>query len=159
MTATQTATFTIEGVNDAPGPGADSYETSEGATLTATAGANGLLDVTDPEGDPVTLSTTLVTNVANGALSISADGSFEYTPGDGFVGTDTFVYQLSDDNGATSTATAQISSRAIRGHGSLSAMPVRPMKTRRCRSMRAPERLPMMRTRTNSIRVTCRLRR
>ncbi|MDZ7685623.1 MAG: Ig-like domain-containing protein [Gammaproteobacteria bacterium] len=109
MTADQTATSTIEGVNDAPGSGADSHETSEGATLTVTAGDNGLLDnVTDPEGDPVTLSTTLVTNVANGALSISADGSFEYTPGDDFVGTDTFVYQLSDDNGATSTATAQI---------------------------------------------------
>ena len=37
---------------------------------------------------------TLVTNVSHGTLSLYGDGSFTYTPAPGFVGTDTFTYQL-----------------------------------------------------------------
>jgi hypothetical protein len=36
------------------------------------------------------------------SLSVAADGSFFYTPGPGFTGSDTFVYQAVDEDGAPS---------------------------------------------------------
>ena len=48
----------------------------------------------DPDGGPLTA--VLVTGVTNGFLTLNPDGSFVYQPNAGFVGTDTFVYQVDD---------------------------------------------------------------
>src|SRR5207237_7034740 len=48
----------------------------------------------DPDGDA--LSAVLATFPAHGTLTLNADGSFAYTPYEGFVGTDGFTYRASD---------------------------------------------------------------
>jgi hypothetical protein len=49
---------------------------------------------TDEDGDE--LSAILITDVTNGSLMLNEDGSFIYTPLEGFVGTDSFEYHASD---------------------------------------------------------------
>ena len=48
----------------------------------------------DPDGDPI--SAVLVSNVSNGILNLSADGSFTYDPDPGFSGSDSFTYHAND---------------------------------------------------------------
>ncbi|MBA3527937.1 MAG: Ig-like domain-containing protein, partial [Propionibacteriaceae bacterium] len=48
----------------------------------------------DPDGDP--LAAVLVTGVTNGFLTLNPDGSLTYQPNAGFVGIDTFDYQVDD---------------------------------------------------------------
>ena len=48
----------------------------------------------DPDGDPLVY--TLLQNVASGNVKLSASGSFTYSPLPGFIGIDTFRYQVSD---------------------------------------------------------------
>ncbi|NNC50249.1 MAG: tandem-95 repeat protein, partial [Flaviramulus sp.] len=59
--------------------------------------SNVLDNDTDPEGDTQTVNTTPVDDVDNGTLILNADGTFTYTPNDGFTGTDSFVYSVCDD--------------------------------------------------------------
>jgi VCBS repeat-containing protein len=49
---------------------------------------------TDVDGDPLTYS--VVTNVANGLLTFNPDGSFSYTPNNGFSGHDSFTFKAND---------------------------------------------------------------
>lgn len=44
----------------------------------------------------------------NGAVSISADGHFEYVPDPDYSGSDTFTYQVTDDAGNSATATVSV---------------------------------------------------
>ncbi len=61
----------------------------------------------DPEGD--SLSVTEVTQGANGSVAIEPDGlSVTYTPDAGFIGSDNFMYTVSDGNGGTATASVSI---------------------------------------------------
>ena len=52
----------------------------------------------DNESDDV-ISVTLVDDVLHGALTLNADGSFTYTPSEGFSGQDSFSYRVSDEHG------------------------------------------------------------
>lgn len=54
----------------------------------------------DPDGDP--LQAILLTEPANGSLSLSADGSVVYVPDNGFTGEDTFTYFAVDPLGLQS---------------------------------------------------------
>lgn len=54
----------------------------------------------DPDGDP--LSAVLASGPANGTLALNANGSFTYTPGADFYGTDGFSYKARDGAGAES---------------------------------------------------------
>jgi hypothetical protein len=49
---------------------------------------------TDEDGDA--LSVLLITDVSNGSLTLNEDGSFIYTPSEGFVGTASFEYRATD---------------------------------------------------------------
>ena len=68
------------------------YITEPGIGLTIDA-AHGLL-VNDLNGSPTpgTLTATLLTVPSHGQLQLATDGSFTYTPVQGFVGVDTFTY-------------------------------------------------------------------
>ena len=57
--------------------------------------ANGVL-ANDTDENEDELTATLVTGVSNGSLTLSADGSFEYTPESGFEGVDSFTYRAED---------------------------------------------------------------
>ena len=61
----------------------------------------------DIDGDAISLITTPVTPPSNGTVTLSADGSFTYTPNTGFRGDDSFTYDISDGD-LTDNATASI---------------------------------------------------
>ncbi len=67
-----------------------------------------LANDTDPEGQTLTVGTPRPqTAPSNGTVSLSADGSFTYTPTAGFSGSDSFTYSVTDGF-ASSTATVTI---------------------------------------------------
>ncbi|WP_263146729.1 Ig-like domain-containing protein [Pseudomonas sp. RIT-PI-AD] len=90
-------TFTLTVTNPPPTTGDSSVDLAANGTYT------GQLLATDPDGDALTFST--LQGPANGTLTLNADGSFTYVPSTGFSGTDSFVYQVRDADGATATAT------------------------------------------------------
>ena len=90
-------TITITPQNDAPIAIDDVFATNEGATLAVCVAAN------DTEGDgPSTYS--LAVDAMHGALALSSDGSFSYTPTAGFSGSDSFEYDLTDVDNELSSA-------------------------------------------------------
>jgi len=74
---------------------------------------NVLTNDSDPEGDTQLVNTTVtpVSGPSNGTLVINPDGTFEYTPGPGFLGTDQFIYEVCDSQNpaACDQATVYIS--------------------------------------------------
>jgi VCBS repeat-containing protein len=99
-TATQTVTVTVTGTNDAPVAEAAQASGNEGTTI------SGQLTASDIDYD--TLSFALVTGPAKGTVLINADGSFVFTPLADFKGDDVFSYSVTDEYGATSTATVSV---------------------------------------------------
>ncbi|MFZ3070127.1 MAG: ExeM/NucH family extracellular endonuclease [Anaerolineaceae bacterium] len=81
-------------VNDAPMAIDDTYNTPEDTILTVAAEQGVLANDYDIEGSPLTI--TLVSDVANGTLTLNADGSFSYTPDENFYGGDGFTYKVYD---------------------------------------------------------------
>lgn len=102
-----TATINLIDENEsAPIANSDSYSVNEGETLITTS-ANGVLaNDTDAEGDELTAE--LVSDVSNGTLSLSTDGSFTYSPDNAFVGTDSFTYEASDGDFSSASVTVTI---------------------------------------------------
>ena len=87
---TATVTITVNAINDAPVAVDDNYSVNEGNTL--------MNDVTtnDTDVDGPMTNITLVTDVANGTLTLNPDGTFSYTPNGAFNGTDSFTYSYCD---------------------------------------------------------------
>jgi len=82
----------------------DSYTVSENSTLIVA--SSGILEndqILDGGG-----SAALISSTVNGVLALEADGSFVYTPTAGFVGADSFVYEVSDVDGDTAQAVVTI---------------------------------------------------
>lgn len=99
------ATVTIEVVEGTPLATADSYSVQQGQTLIVA--VPGLLaNDSDPNGDPVVAE--LLTQAANGSVTLASDGSFTYTPNAGYAGTDSFTYRISDGFGGTDEAVVTI---------------------------------------------------
>jgi VCBS repeat-containing protein len=65
-----------------------------------------LANDTDPDGDPLSLSST--TQGAHGATGIFDSGTLGYTPFPGFTGDDTFTYTMTDGRGGSATATVRV---------------------------------------------------
>jgi VCBS repeat-containing protein len=103
---TATVTITIDPVNDPPVANDDYYTTDEDTTLIVP--EPGILENdTDLENDP--LSSVLVGGVSHGNLIFYGNGSFKYTPDNGFVGTDSFTYRAFDGSVVSNIATAYLS--------------------------------------------------
>ena len=80
--------------NDIPIANEDFYSTPVNTILNISAEEGVLANDMDADGDELTA--TLVEDVTNGTLQLNPDGSFVYTPNDGFIGDDTFVYYVFD---------------------------------------------------------------
>ena len=97
-----TVTLTVDTPPVVPNPTATVEHNNASATTHSVP-----LDMTasDLDGDPLTY--TVVSGPAAGTLA-RTDSQFTYTPGVGFVGTDSFVVRVNDDHGGISTGTATI---------------------------------------------------
>ena len=100
-----TVSIMVTPVNDAPSAQADAATTLKNTAVNVTVLAN---DV-DVEGDQ--LSVTTVTPPANGTVSVAGNGVINYRPRNGFTGTDSFTYTVSDAHGGTSAATVTVDVR------------------------------------------------
>ncbi|MES2629649.1 MAG: Ig-like domain-containing protein, partial [Bacteroidota bacterium] len=102
-------TFIVGPGNDVPVAANDTFTTTEDVTLTIA--APGVLandtDADDPAGQN-NLAAILVSGPSLGTLLLNADGSFTYVPNHDANGTDTFTYNATDANGATSLAAVTI---------------------------------------------------
>ncbi len=63
----------------------------------------------DLPGDALTVNTTPVSGPSSGSLVLNADGTFTYTHNGSATGTDSFVYEITDAEGASDTASVTIS--------------------------------------------------
>ena len=99
-TVTDTFTWTVTN----PGPIAtdDNFTTNEDTVVDADVSSND----NDSDGDNLTFIQT--SNPTNGTVIFGTDGSFSYTPGTDFFGTDSFNYEVIDADGAIATATVTI---------------------------------------------------
>ncbi|MFE2728710.1 FG-GAP-like repeat-containing protein [Kitasatospora sp. NPDC059327] len=78
-----------------------------GADTALVVGAPGVLgDDTDPDGN--TLTASVVTGPAHGTLTLAPDGSFDYRPTGGYVGSDSFTYKATDGTDESNVATVTI---------------------------------------------------
>ncbi|MEM1096402.1 MAG: Ig-like domain-containing protein, partial [Bacteroidota bacterium] len=97
---TATVTVTITAVNDAPVALADLSST----TLDTPVTINVLANDTDVDGTLDVATVSVVSAPSSGAAIVNADGTIQYAPTQGFLGTDTFQYTVNDDSGATSNS-------------------------------------------------------
>ncbi|MEE8471513.1 MAG: Ig-like domain-containing protein [Dehalococcoidia bacterium] len=101
----QTAVVITTIANQPPVAVDDAYTAYEDITLTVT--APGVLgNDSDPDNGAVTA--LLESGPSNGTLTLNSDGSFTYTPGLGFTGTDTFTYRAYDGAAVSNVATVTI---------------------------------------------------
>ncbi|GLX79732.1 hypothetical protein tinsulaeT_30720 [Thalassotalea insulae] len=85
-------------------------------SLTATVNHNSAytrsLATTDVDGD--NLQYSLLNDATNGAVSLSANGSFTYTPNNGYSGSDSFTYEVSDGkNSSQGTITLSVQAAPV----------------------------------------------
>ena len=90
-----TRPWPVTTVNEPPVAGDDTDAVAPGGTLDQPAPGVLSNDV-DPEGDPLTVTTTPVAPPANGSLTLDADGSYMYIHDGGQADRDSFVYEVCD---------------------------------------------------------------
>lgn len=104
--------ITINAANAVPVAAADDYTVNEDTPLSVVAADGVLSNDTDADAED-TLTTVVVTDPANGTVSLLSDGSFSYTPDLNFNGTDTFTYAVTDGQDTVSPVTVTINVEAV----------------------------------------------
>ncbi|MGV3485524.1 MAG: cadherin domain-containing protein, partial [Planctomycetaceae bacterium] len=108
--ADQSITINIGNVNEAPMASADAYAIRTDQILSVT--MPGLLaNDFDIEADG--MFPVLVAGPSQGVLTLNADGSFSYDPNAGFLGTDSFQYQVSDGGLLSNVVTVTVRVNAV----------------------------------------------
>ena len=97
--------ITVNPVNDPPVAAGESYTTAEDTPLVVA--APGVLG-NDTDIDSSPLTAVPVSGPAHGTLALNGDGSFTYTPGANYNGSDQFTYQASDGTAASAIVTVQL---------------------------------------------------
>jgi uncharacterized repeat protein (TIGR01451 family) len=101
--ARATVTVTVTVADLTPTAVDDQFTAQEGEAVRGDLAAN------DTPGNlPGTYALVAGAGPAHGVVTISADGSFEYEAGPGFVGTDSFSYRVCDADGDCASAVARI---------------------------------------------------
>ncbi|WP_280811688.1 tandem-95 repeat protein, partial [Variovorax boronicumulans] len=99
-TTTSTVTVTIDPVNDVPTVPNYTETTDEDTPV------SGQVVGTDADGDALTY--VKGSDPAHGTVTVNADGTYTYTPGANFNGTDSFTVTVSDGHGGTTTSTVTV---------------------------------------------------
>ncbi|MES2753917.1 MAG: Ig-like domain-containing protein [Pseudomonadota bacterium] len=97
--ASAVVTVTVDPVNDAPVVPTDGVVQAVGGQPVAVAV---LPDVSDAEGDPLTITGA---TAANGVVSVDPAGVITFTPELGFTGSTTITFTVADGNGGTAIGT------------------------------------------------------
>jgi len=106
-----TATVTINVINQAPNAVDDSPSTSEDTDLNIDVRAND----TEPDGDALS-QPTVTSGPSNGTTTVETDGTITYSPALNHNGSDSFTYEICDDDATNSrcdTATVTITITAV----------------------------------------------
>ena len=101
-------TVTVVNGDIAPVAVDDGFTGDEGAPIVGSAAGN------DTPGN-ISSTYTALAQPANGTVVMNPDGSFTYTPNAGFVGPDTFPYQVCDADGDCATALVTINVQPLQG--------------------------------------------
>jgi hypothetical protein len=88
--------------NEPPVAQDDSASTNKNTAVTI----NVLANDDDPDSDPLTVA--VADPPTNGTATRNGDETVTYAPNTGFVGTDSFSYEITDGNGGMSTATVTV---------------------------------------------------
>ena len=118
------ATFTLGSISaDAfPVANPDNYTTDEDVPLNV---ATTSVLANDTDADQDLLSAILITNPANGTLTLNANGTFNYIPIAHFSGTDSFTYRTNDGTAnSNNLATVEIAVNAVADSPTLTVTPV-----------------------------------
>lgn len=86
----------------------DAYTATLNTLLTVTAGSGVLLNDFDDNIPGLNVTAFSAASAQGGTVSVSANGSFTYTPPNGFTGNDTFTYTITDSDSQTNTGTVKI---------------------------------------------------
>ncbi|MFA7430669.1 MAG: Ig-like domain-containing protein, partial [Rhodospirillaceae bacterium] len=105
---TATGTVTVD-VSDINHPVVLVNDTATVAKDQASVKVNVLGNDSIPDGGPVV---TIDQQAANGTAKVNADGTVTYTKKDGFAGSDSFIYKVTDANGSTGTASVSLTVEA-----------------------------------------------
>jgi hypothetical protein len=111
LTDSDSATVTVGHLNHPPVAVDDQYSTMQGNARVVSAPGVLANDSDLDTGDTLTVS--LKAGPSNGTLSLNTNGSFTYTPAEGFAGIDKFTYTVSDGNGGTDEADVIIIVNAV----------------------------------------------
>jgi len=112
--STASVAITVTPVNDPPLARDDAFSTGEDQPLNGNVLAdNGAGADSDVDGDALSVDTTPVSGPTHGMLTLSADGTFTYTPDANYQGNDGFQYTLSDGNLGTDVGTVTISVHTV----------------------------------------------
>jgi hypothetical protein len=102
VTVTKTALDCPPPPNEPPVAVDDAATTNKNTAVTIDVLAND----SDPDDDPLTSG--VVAQPANGSATRNPDNTITYTPDAGFVGGDSFTYEIFDPDGRSSTATVRV---------------------------------------------------
>lgn len=100
-------------LNQPPRAVADNYRGNNRQPLQVSAGNGLLVNDSDADNDPLTVILTPLQPPSAGTLLLQADGSFSYSANAGFVGTDSFTYQISDGRGGVAQAQVNLQIEAL----------------------------------------------
>lgn len=109
-TATYVTTIVITDVNEAPTAVGDSYSMRAGESLSIP-DPGVVFNDHDVDGDA--LATILVTAPSNGTFALQSGGAFTYVPNTGFLGQDSFFYQITDGTLVSSVVEVRIDVIAV----------------------------------------------
>jgi len=93
--------------NNPPAVVNDTQTTTTG-TAVAFSAASLLANDSDPDADPVTITSVAATSAAGGTIVATSAESWTYTPAAGFSGVDTFTYTVSDGRGGSAVGTVSV---------------------------------------------------
>ncbi|GAB3020092.1 Ig-like domain-containing protein [Bowmanella dokdonensis] len=110
-----TVDVTAAGINNPPDAVDDSYSLLQDQVLMVPEASGLLANDSDADGDALTVDPTPAVMPVSGSLDLNGDGSFTYSPDPGFVGQDSFTYDVLDGNGGVSQAEVSIEVTAIPG--------------------------------------------
>ncbi|AOX01398.1 hypothetical protein BJP34_19890 [Moorena producens PAL-8-15-08-1] len=105
-------------VNPLPTPNSppDAVNDSDSTFVNTPVTINALANDSDSDGDAISvislngqsISTGETINTNNGSVTLLDNGELSFTPNAGFVGNESFTYEISDGNGGTDTATVTV---------------------------------------------------